>query len=265
MRSLISLLVLVFSVPWSAQSSLPDAERELVRLTNEDRAREKAAPLESDELLAQAARTHLQQMIGEHTLSHQFPGEPTVAERIAATGLRFQASGENVAFFTAGHNAKENAAVANDILMHSPPHRENILKRDYNAIGVAMGSDGHDVWVVEDFARAFPSTSAADIEAQVKHAMQEARASHQLGPLRFETKSNLRPYACSNEVSPSRVLHTFPQARSVDIFTVWDASRLSSGALNRASSRETRSAAVTACEVSGPAAHGSYRVIALFF
>ena len=123
MRILISLLFLAFSVPWFPQAGLPDAERELVRLTNQDRTREKVAPLESNELLAQAARTHLRQMIREHKLSHQFPGEPTVAERIAATGLRFQASGENVAFFNDPHNDNENAAQANDILLHSPEHR----------------------------------------------------------------------------------------------------------------------------------------------
>src|SRR5215469_17438344 len=132
MRILISLLLLVLSAPLFAQSSVPDAERELVQRTNEDRARENTSRLESSELLAQAARSHLGQMIREHKLSHQFPGEPTVAERIAATGLRFQASGENVAFFTEPHSAKESAIEANDILMGSKPHRENILKREYN-------------------------------------------------------------------------------------------------------------------------------------
>src|SRR5215472_10838463 len=105
MRIIVLLLVFVFYVPLFAQSSAPDAERELVQRTNEDRARETISPLESSELLTQAARSHLGQMIREHKLSHQFPGEPTVAERIAATGLRFQASGENVAFFTEPHDA----------------------------------------------------------------------------------------------------------------------------------------------------------------
>jgi hypothetical protein len=265
MRRIALLVIIALCAASLAQSSMPDAERELARLTNQDRAEETIAPLESNEKLAQAAREHLRVMMRERKLSHQFPGEPTVAERIAATKLRFQASGENVAFFTDRHNAKDNAAEANDILMHSPPHRENILRRDYTAIGIAMGSAHDEVWVVEDFARAFTTVSAADVEAQIEHAMQEARSKHKLPRLKFETDPSLHKDACQNDVSPSRVLHAFPQARSADIFTLWDPTQLPSGVMNRVTSRETRNVAIAACEVSGATGHGSYRLIALFY
>src|SRR5205823_14572730 len=116
MRVLVCVLIATVLL---AQGPQLGAERELVRLTNEDRAHEGVAPLEDNDLLAKAAQAHLERMMREHTLSHQFEGEAGVAPRIAATGLRLQASGENVAFFTDRHGAKRNAAEADSILMHA--------------------------------------------------------------------------------------------------------------------------------------------------
>jgi uncharacterized protein YkwD len=243
--------------------STPEAERELVRLTNQDRAHEHVAPLAANESLAQAARAHVERMMREHTLSHQFRGEAGVAERIGATRLRFQASGENVAFFTDRRSAKRNAAEANEILMHSPPHRENILKRDYNAIGVAMASDGEDVWVVEDFARAFATTSNTAVKQQVEAAIKQARANSSLPPLTFREVAGLEQYSCRSSVTPSAVLHAFPNAHSVDIYTTWDTAALSSGASRRVTSPDTKSVAVAVCPVSD--GNGSYRAVVLFF
>jgi hypothetical protein len=256
------VLFALVSFPLAADSNSA-AESELISLTNQDRTSESVTPLAANDLLAQAARGHLERMMREKTLSHQFPGEPGVAERIAATHLRFQASGENVAFFTDWRNAKRNAAEANNILMHSAPHRQNILKRDYNAIGVAMASDGEDVWVVEDFARAFASSSLSDVKQQVEAAIKKARASSSLPALTFRHAPSLESYACRNEVTPSAVLRAFPNAHSVDIYTTWDTDALSAGASKRIASPQSASVALAACPVSD--GNGSYRVVVLFF
>lgn len=249
--------------PARSDEPIPVAERELVRLTNDDRAHEHIAPLAQNDLLAQAAYKHVREMMRRHKLSHQFPGEPSVAERIAATHLRFQASGENVAFFTERGGEKRNAEEANDLLMHSPPHRENILKPGFNSIGVAMASDGEDVWVVEDFARAFAATSVGTVMQQVEDAMKQERASHSLPPLKFQHNIRLNNYACRSDVTASRVLQASPGAHAADIFTTWDAASLSPGATKHTTARETTGVALGACEVSNGS--GSYRVVVLFF
>lgn len=260
------LLLALFAVISLGAASLAqstDAERELARLTNEDRTHKHVAPLAENDLLAQAAHKHLKEMMRQHQLSHQFPGEPSVAERIAATHLRFQASGENVAFFTDRQNAKRNAEEANNILMHSPPHRENILKPDYNSIGVAIASDGEDVWVVEDFARAFASTSVSAVTQQVEDAMRKARASHSSTPLKFEHNPKLREYACQSDVMASRVLHASPGAHAADIYTAWDTSSLSEGATKHVAQQTTKAVSLGVCKVASGS--GSYRVVAVFY
>ena len=239
------------------------AERELMRLTNQDRAAENVPPLAANDLLAEAARAHLDRMMRERALSHQFPGEPDLSARLAATHLRFQASGENVAFFTDRGNADRNAAEANKILMHSPPHRENILKRDYNAIGVAIGSAGGSVWVVEDFARAFAPTSSREANELVEAALQRERSSRGLPALAFRELPSLQACACRDDVAPTQLLRHFHEAHSVDVFTEWQADELSPGARKQAAARASKSAAVAVC--AEPRANGSYRVIVLFF
>ena len=69
-------------------------------------------------------------MVAAHQLSHDLPGEPTLPKRLAATGLRFDTDGENVAY---------NSTVegANSGLMHSPPHRANMLLKGATRIGIA--------------------------------------------------------------------------------------------------------------------------------
>ena len=253
--------VIVLSAISLAQST--DVERELVRLTNEDRTHKHIPSLAENDLLAQAAQAHLKIMMRQHKLSHQFPGEPSVAERITVTHLRFQASGENVAFFTDRQSAKRNAEEANNILMHSPPHRENILKPDFNSIGIAMASDGEDVWVVEDFARAFASTSASAVTQQVEDAIKKVRSSHSLPPIRFERNSKLHDYACQSNVTASRVLRASPGAHAADIYTTWVTNSLSDGAMKHLTEPRTNSVALAVCEVADGT--GSYRVIAVFY
>jgi uncharacterized protein YkwD len=53
---------------------------------------------------------------------------------------------------------------ANTGFMHSPPHRANILNRQYNAVGIGVVWKGTQVWVTEDFAN---RVSARSISAHV--------------------------------------------------------------------------------------------------
>lgn len=259
------ILFILIAVAVAAQKTSPDAERDLVRLTNEDRAAENLPALSANGSLAEAARAHLRIMMRERKLAHDFPGEPVLEDRVAATGLRFQSSGENVAYFTDNGSADQNARQANDMLMHSPPHRENILRPLYNAIGVAMASDGRDVWVVEDFARAFADASTAEVERDVEDAVQEARAKQHLPRAQFVERKGLRELACRKDVTPQMLLRDFNEAHGANVYTTWDTRELSSSMLRRSTDPENRTLSIATCEVGGKEGHGSFRVVAVFF
>ena len=122
------------------------AESELLQLANQSRREAGAPPLRVNPNLIVAARAHAKLMVAERQLSHQFRGEPSLMKRLRETGVPLNSVGENVAY----HASVEQAFNA---LMHSPPHRQNLLDPEFNAAGfAAFWSEGR-LYVVQDFVR----------------------------------------------------------------------------------------------------------------
>src|SRR5438309_3828330 len=73
------------------------AEQELFKLLNQERTKRGIPALQWNTKLQQAARAHSDLMAQHHELSHQFPGELPLRERLAAAGVRSDRDAENVA------------------------------------------------------------------------------------------------------------------------------------------------------------------------
>jgi len=109
-----------------------DAENQLLALANHVRAEAGVPPLQWDEGLTRAAREHAAAMAAQQQLSHQFSSEASVHQRLtAATPLHLDRAGENVAYAATVDEVHDN-------LMHSPPHRENLLNPAYNVAGFGV-------------------------------------------------------------------------------------------------------------------------------
>ena len=186
---LVMLALAATAWPQSTGSEAAGVEQQLFRLANRARAQAGLAELEWNEWLAQAARKHAEEMARRLQLSHQFPGEPGLRERIAATELRSSSEGENVAI---GPGAAE---IQND-WMHSPGHRANILDAKYNAMGVAVVRSGDRLYAVTDFAHTVPMLSASEVEDAVATAINQVRAGRKLPPLPRRQDAEFRRYAC---------------------------------------------------------------------
>lgn len=169
----------------------PAAERDLLDLANQSRRRVGLPPLRVDGSLTDAARAHALLMVERAQLEHQFPGEPSLLERIAQVSpLRLDSAGENVAY----HSSAEQA---HDALMHSPPHRENLLDVGFNVAGVAaIWSEGR-LYVVEDFVHELPSHSAEESDRLVSRAVHDARRAAGLPDLEPKASSDLDNAVCS--------------------------------------------------------------------
>ena len=123
-----------------------EAARELFDRANHARARAGAPPLEMNLDLTRAARAHAVEMAARQQLSHQFPGEPSLLTRLTKnSGLHLDAAAENVAYAS-------TVEQLHDVLMHSPPHRENLLNPAYNVGGFSVVRSGSLLYVSEEFA-----------------------------------------------------------------------------------------------------------------
>jgi uncharacterized protein YkwD len=129
------------------QTYASSAERQLTDAANRERKNLGLPTLKWDEALANAARRHAAEMAKHGTISHQFPGEPSLPARATKAGARFSSLAENVA------QAPSPTAV-HDLWMHSPPHRANLLDKDMDSIGMGVVERNGEVFAVEDFSKA---------------------------------------------------------------------------------------------------------------
>ncbi len=239
-----------------------EAERELVRLTNEERRKQGLAPLAVDDRLVRAAREHSRLMADKHLLSHQFPGEPTVVKRLAAAGIRFDRSGENVSL-------DDTAQGAHVGLMNSPRHRANILSPDYNAVGVGVVRRGSQIWVTQEFVRRLEFHTEDEAENIIARDFAQLRRARGHAPLQRVQLKDLRQLACrmahQGKLDTRGALGLVGSGYSV-AFTASEPGDLPSHVRGMADRTNVSKYAVAACfEASEKYPSGVYWVLMIFY
>jgi len=114
--------------------------RELVLcLLNAERAKHGFAPLRREERLELASQGHSEDMVARKFFEHETPEGVDPQERIFETGYPANnaITGENIAWGT-GPDGSPAGIV--ELWMHSPPHRENILRPEFAEIGIGVAA-----------------------------------------------------------------------------------------------------------------------------
>ena len=172
-------------------ASQADAENQLLSLANQVRAEAGVPPLQWDEGLTRAAREHAATMAGQQQLSHQFSGEASVHQRLtAATPLHLDRAGENVAYAATVEEVHDN-------LMHSPPHRENLLNPAYNLAGFGVVRSGVSLYVVQDFGHGSQINTSQQAENMAADSVMRMRERSNGAPLQRLDGRAARAAACS--------------------------------------------------------------------
>jgi hypothetical protein len=202
----------------------PASEQEIVRLVNAERTKAGLDPLTVDSRLTDIARQHSQLMLSRKTLSHQLSGEGDVRQRVISSGVRFDMSGENVAY-------DRDAASAHRSLMNSPPHRANILRPEFTTIGVGVVRIGDSIYVTQDFARRLQEMSPTQAETAVSRSFDALRRNSGVPPLKLVPQPSLRDLAC-NMASQDRLetdlARDIANVRSVLVWTATEPQKLPS-------------------------------------
>ena len=242
---------------WEAAS-----EQRLLELTNAERRRNGLAPLQVDGTLTAAARAHAEAMAAKRDLSHQLTGEAALAQRIASPALHLSTAGENVALDV-------DIDQAHDGLMHSPPHRENILKPDYNVVGFGVARVGDRIFVTEDFGRKLATMPVGQAEDVVAASISNAHRHSSGRSLRRLELASLRKAACSmagrDRMDPKAVVGLGPM-RYVLTYTDMQPDQLPGSAKDAVQDGNLRSFAVGACYAQTPSyPNGAYWVTVAFY
>jgi uncharacterized protein YkwD len=126
--------------------TLSNDEKTILELTNKARAEKNLPPLTVNPVLTAVARAHSANMAKKGEMNHVLDGK-NPADRVKDAGYRYSWTGENIAM-------GENVTVP-DIFegwMKSKAHRDNILKPEYQEIGIGIArNDKGEVYYAQEF------------------------------------------------------------------------------------------------------------------
>jgi hypothetical protein len=219
----------------------------LLTLINNARAEAGLQALQLDERLGSAATNHAQIMAQKGQLSHQFPGEPDLAGRLASL-LRLDQAGENVVYDVSVQGAHE-------AFMGSPLHRTNMLNGAYDSVGIGIVENGGIIYVVEDFAHRIPDLKDNDAAERVAERFSKFRQIAGGANLPHVGNERLQQMACSmakHEALDGRAPFALPRARFAASYATVDPEQLPSNVARLATLNGIGHFSVGACYARTP-------------
>jgi hypothetical protein len=198
-----------------AAPSMSPAEKRIFEELNHERASQGLSALQWDDHAANAARAHAQLLAENGKLSHQFPGETSLPERIGATGARFTVSAENVA-------STEFIEDVHLALMSSSGHRANILSTSYNAVGIGVVQNQGRIYVAQDFIFLVPEYSESQFNSAFAEAFNLARKARGIWPIHAREDAALHQLACTTDGDAVKLADKISGSNAVVVFTSSD-------------------------------------------
>ena len=245
---------------WPQSRALPSAnEQRLLELVNQERETAGLKPLTWDQSLADAARAHSKLLAQHKELSHQFMGEPDLTKRAGAAGANFSSVGENVGY-------APDVDLAHNGFMKSPPHRANILRPDFDAIGIAIVPHGDELYITEDFSRKVETVSTNQFDRQIIAAFNQLRSQKGLPPMNARSDARLQKVACTSNLNAQKILDGTPGATDLAVFTTSQPDKLPVTMQRAAADKTLHRMDVGVCfKQGGNGGFSTYWVIAAFF
>jgi uncharacterized protein YkwD len=249
MAGTVSSHAMVVDLNVSNSQGLRAKANELFAMGNQARVAQGLAPLTWDPALASAALKHCMRMADGGPISHQYSDELELSQRAGQAGAHFSLIEENIAM---GYNS----AQIHNAWMNSPGHRDNLLNREVDRVGVAVVARGSALYAVVDFGHAVAVLTPEQVEARVAEMVEETGvAAHGNSPGARE--------ACAED-------HGLPVSldnRRPEFIMRWQDSglhRLPGALLERIASGKYHEAAVGSCSLeSSNATFTSYRIAVL--
>lgn len=241
-------------------STLPSAnEQRLLELVNQERETSGLKPMTWDQSLADAARAHSKLLAQHKDLSHQFMGEPDLTKRAGAAGASFTSVGENVGY-------APDVDLAHNGFMNSPPHRANILRPDFDAVGIAIIPRGNELYITEDFSRKVETVSNNQFDRQLIAAFNQLRSQNGIPPMNTRSDARLQKVACTANLNAQKILDGIPGATDLAVFTTSQPNKLPVTMQRAAADKTLHRMNLGVCfKPGGTNGFSTYWVVAAFF
>jgi len=117
----------------TSASGVSGKEQEMVNYINQARSSAGLPPLQLNSRLTTAARAKSKDMAVNNYFSHNSPTYGSFTSLLGRYGISYRAAAENIAW-----NSNGSVRSAHNSLMNSAGHRNNIMNRSYQQIGVGI-------------------------------------------------------------------------------------------------------------------------------
>lgn len=121
----------------NVSQSVSEFEKQVVDLTNAERAKAGLKPLEIYSPLMDVAQAKSEDMAKNKYFDHNSPTYGSPFDQMKAAGISYRAAGENIA------QGQTTPAQVVQAWMDSPGHRQNILNANFTHIGVGYVANGN--------------------------------------------------------------------------------------------------------------------------
>lgn len=111
-------------------------EKSSLELINSDRAKVGASPLKEDQYLNALARKRAEHMLKTGTISHVIPDLGSPWTSLTTYKISYKNASENLQY------GARSVVEAHMYLMNSHSHKTNILRKDFNSVGIAVIPNG---------------------------------------------------------------------------------------------------------------------------
>jgi len=155
--ALVAIFLLGTAASWTqdqSPSGLAPEEQRFCDLVNQERAKRGLSTLKVEPNLVSVARSHSREMAALDYFSHY---SPTAGQRTPMDRYKAATRGQRlVSYLCVGENLYYGSLPevdhGHDLLMASPKHKENILRSEYQYIGVGvyLSPDGQ-LWATQMF------------------------------------------------------------------------------------------------------------------
>jgi len=253
----VALFLLCCCCAAGALPTYSPAEKRIFEEVNQERQKAGLPALEWNDLAAEAARRHARMLSQNEELSHQYPGEASLPERLGAAAVRFTRAAENIA-------RAESIEDIHPALMNSPGHRANILSPKYNAMGIGVVEEKGRVFVTQNFIFLVPAYSEEQFSAAFAETFNLARKEKGARPLDAHTDPYLHDLACSTD-GDALALSGRVTGRYLVVFTSSDPRRLPEQMLKAAAAPAYHRMSFAACfRPDKEHGYGNFWVVAAF-
>lgn len=192
--------------PITVMLSAEEIEQGLLREMNWERAVRNLPVLRSSSELVRLARKQSADMARINVLAHVSATGKTLGERLAEARVAFAVSGENV--------ARSKTCLADLIhrsFMESPRHREMILGRDFDEVGIGVfRTEGPVYYVTQEFIDSVAMKTEAEVHAEVAGAWNDIRAEKGRPPVMLVEEVDRKAEALARDRAAGRKPEAMP-------------------------------------------------------